>query len=321
MPDTPIPAAYEDLRLDELLHIMDAATSLRKERETAALVLGEQETRRRLRDKLMQTAAATGEELTPAEVDAAIARYFDALHDFPEPESRFQVLLARAYIRRGLVLSIVGGAMVWCAAAAGLFLLPGAPFNSKTRAAKALEELWSEVDARRGMLVALAEDPETDARIEALGARASSLRATGDVGEIETIGAQLRKLEARLKDRFDLRVASPTGGESAISLSWEDDEGARDPEFYLIVEAVDDAGRPVKVRIRDAETGNESDVSRWAELVPEEVYARLANDKQSDGVLDERRFGIKRRGSEEIQVLIANPDGTPVARRRQLVRW
>jgi hypothetical protein len=55
--------------------------------------------------------------------------------------------------------------------------------------------------------------------------------------------------------------------------------------------------------------------------VPKKVFDRLARDKQKDGVLDERTFGAKPRGSREFKVELRGDDDQPIERRGQITSW
>lgn len=61
-----------DASMHDMLRIMDVASALRRERETAEAVLDVATAKQKLRERLLATAAAAGEPVTAAEVDAAI---------------------------------------------------------------------------------------------------------------------------------------------------------------------------------------------------------------------------------------------------------
>jgi hypothetical protein len=108
-------AAAADLSLDETLRIMDVARALRRERDVAELQFNRAEIRARLRDRLLASAESTGDQFTPAEVDAAIEQYFNNLHTYRDPPWSMSLLFAHLYIRRGrvLLLMILCAALIW----------------------------------------------------------------------------------------------------------------------------------------------------------------------------------------------------------------
>jgi hypothetical protein len=54
----------------------------------------------------------------------------------------------------------------------------------------------------------------------------------------------------------------------------------------------------------NSETGQTSSVTTWAEQIPKEVFDRLANDKRSDGILNETRYAEKTRGALSERILL-----------------
>jgi len=103
MPDPPA-TPDADLSIAEMLRIMDVARTLRREREVVDWQLNLDQTKQELRQRLMGMAGATGEPVTPEEVEVAIQLYYDNLHAYQEPPRGFALMLAHVCIRRGRVL-------------------------------------------------------------------------------------------------------------------------------------------------------------------------------------------------------------------------
>jgi Family of unknown function (DUF6384) len=121
-----------------------------------------------------------------------------------------------------------------------------------------------------------------------------------------------------LKSQYTIEVVHDPGKKSGLHRYYKN----RHSGYYLIVEARDSAGRPVKLPIRDSEKDNVvRTVSRWAERVPKEVYDRIATDKRSDGRLDEFVFAVKQRGRAEPEVRMVGPEGRPLTRLGQILEW
>ncbi|MEM8866512.1 MAG: DUF6384 family protein [Planctomycetota bacterium] len=111
-------AGSEDLTIAEMTRIMDVAQALRRERTIAARELSQNETKRMLRQQLIETARVTGDPVTEAEIDAAIEHYFDTLHEFEPPEASLETFLAYLYVMRGEILAWTaflggGAAVLW----------------------------------------------------------------------------------------------------------------------------------------------------------------------------------------------------------------
>ncbi len=107
-------AELKQLSLEELLRIMDVATTLRKEQDVVEEQLNMDQIKVRLRQRLLDAAEITGERVTAEQIDKAIENYYDKLHTFEEPKWSFSVLMAHIYVRRATILkwAIAIGAIV-----------------------------------------------------------------------------------------------------------------------------------------------------------------------------------------------------------------
>ena len=103
MPDTTV-TPDADLSIAEMLRIMDVARTFRREREVVDRQLSLDQTKQELRQRLLGMAGATGEPVTPEEVEVAIQLYYENLHAYRDPPRGVRLLLANLYIRRGRVL-------------------------------------------------------------------------------------------------------------------------------------------------------------------------------------------------------------------------
>lgn len=95
----------QELSLKETLRVMDVAREMRDQRETAEEMFRRDDLRNKLRDKLVRTARLSGDNVTDAEIDAAIAQYFETLHTYDEPEGGMKRFLAHCWIWRGRIMA------------------------------------------------------------------------------------------------------------------------------------------------------------------------------------------------------------------------
>jgi hypothetical protein len=167
-----------------------------------------------------------------------------------------------------------------------------------------------------------ASEPDVERDVAALVAAARAAEETGDDAKLHQLAAKLRSIQEELELEYTLSIANPAAeGGSATQRNFTDERGTRSSGFYLLVEARDANGNAVTVPIENRETGRIERVSRWGEQAPEEVFDRLAADKQQDGVLDERTFGVKRRGVRRLEVTLPGADGAPLTRQGQITSW
>lgn len=121
-------ADVSQLSINEMLRVMDVAREMRKDREKAEKVLQRDDFRAELRVKLMRTAQVSGDNVTEAEIEAAIATYFSNRHRFEEPPAGMQTMIAHAWVRRKAIVGWTIAAAVTAVATWGLFFASFAPF-------------------------------------------------------------------------------------------------------------------------------------------------------------------------------------------------
>ncbi len=328
-----------DLSLNDMLQIMDVARELRSDRELVSRELSHEETVARLRERLLAATQHTGEQLTPAEVDAAIELYFDNLYTYREPPFSLSVVLAHLYIRRrGIGAAIVVLCGVWL----GIWLLAGrtgpppvpvtqAPHSSSTQphgpaaiaespTVAALDWATEEPRMRASLeqLRSLTTDEVALRQIESLSSQLQLASTLQDVGQFTAARESVRQLTTDLNSEYEVRIVRE--GRSAARRDFADETGVQSSRYYVIVEAL--SGPTALAQwIENAETGERRQVTRWGEEVPENVYERLKADKQADGILDERVFAIKQRGKLTWEVQLQGVTGTPLSRASQILEW
>jgi hypothetical protein len=93
----------ENLSLQDTLRVMDVAREMRDRRETAEEMFRRDDLRGNLREKLLRTARMSGDNVTEAEIDAAIGKYMETLYVFQEPEAGFSRFMAHCWVWRGRI--------------------------------------------------------------------------------------------------------------------------------------------------------------------------------------------------------------------------
>ncbi len=101
-------------------------------------------------------------------------------------------------------------------------------------------------------------------------------------------------LQADIEREYELRVANQPGECSGVWRIPDANPGARN--YYIIVEAIDRRGAPVEASVINEEDGKRYRVSRWGLRVDESVFREIAADKTDDGIIQNNRFGVKKRG-------------------------
>ncbi|QDU88186.1 hypothetical protein Pla175_15580 [Pirellulimonas nuda] len=312
----PPPAAAE-LSVAEMTRIMDVAGTLRRERRIAEQQLSRDETKQMLRERLLEAARVSGDPVTEQEIDAAIAAYFENLHEFKPPEPGMETFAASVYVRRGPIakwaVGIASAAVLWWALATS-GVLPGTARNERIA-----DDLLGQIQQSAAAVQEMAVVPDVQARVDSFVKSAEAFRESGRPEDMRSVLASIASLESTLKQEYTLRIVQQP--RSGVERNFEDESGKRVSGQYVIVQALDSAGRPLPMEIRDAETGQLKTVTTWGEQVPEAVFERIAADKQADGVLDEAVFASKERGKTDVEVQMSGAEGAPVARGRQITQW
>jgi hypothetical protein len=307
--------AGERLSLEELTRIMDVATTLRKERAIVEQQLNNDQIKAKLRERLLEAAKVSGDAVTEAEVDAAVDQYYDRLHEFREPPASFTKFLAHLWVLRTRLVKWLIGIVGVVAAVAAFSMVQGARQNA------AVNNLYDQAVQHQSAILTWDEAESLKAEVEALVSAAEAARRNGDAAELTRINQELAALDRAFATQYEVTILSSPDERSGTERIWNDDQGSRTSGFFVFVTARDDEGRNVEVTVHDRETDATKTVTRWGEQVPEAVFDRLLEDKQADGVLDEREFAVKHRGTRELEIVLKGEDGQPIQRGGQITSW
>lgn len=357
--DPLVPTA--DASMDDMLRIMDVATALRRQRETAEAQLDVATAKVRLRERLLATAAAAGEPVTAAEVDAAIEEYFRRQHEYRDPPRSWASVWAHLWVMRGsllvmfCVLSIATVGVVFLAqSVASSFTrspeqpkteiprpvfstpptqtspvphvaplpTPSAPVPAQVPAPvrdtnAELAALWASFERDAAAATALAADDDARRRVQRVVTLAASANTAGDLVRLRSAVGDLGALMQRLDQEYVVTIVSRQGEQSGVDRY----QNGKLSGYYAIVEAIAPNGSKLSQSIKNAETGNTDSVTKWGELVPDEVWNRIVADKKADGVVDDAEFARKVRGSYAETTTILDGLGKPLGRGRQITRW
>ncbi|WP_417749409.1 DUF6384 family protein [Rosistilla oblonga] len=319
--DDPSPADdAASLSLPEMLRVLEVARQMREDRQTAEVALRRDEVRTQIRRKLIESAKVTGEEVSDAEVDAAIEQYFDTMHVLKEPKFGFESLLAHVYVMRRRVAAGAAAVTVALAVTWYAFLSPWAPLSPTVRAERAAAVQVEQSQVLLQQIESASLDPDATAEASRLMAE---VQAAGAANPSAATAAheRLNKLWGQMQKQYEVHIVSGASEMSAFERDFTDDQGTRLAGYYVVVETRSPEGRVLRQSIRNAETGEEQLVARWAERVSKDVYERLRDDKVSDGVLNETLFAVKRRGEIEERVQIPTRSGEMLQRKAQITNW
>jgi len=297
-PQLTMPVGTDVAPLDEVMLAMDVVDTLRHrelmlEREVTA-----EDRDQRLLVRLREIYTAQGITVTDDVLEQGVKALREERFVYTAPAPSFGRSLALLYVSRGRWGKWVGGAVALVAVAALAFeLLIVWP---QTRAA---ETLPRDLQSAYQLIISETKDPKALEQAQQTLSEGQVALSRRDFGGAGAAIGQLRGLEARLEQQYELRIVSRPGERSGVWRQSEENPAARN--YYLIVEAIAPNGAPLTIPIRNEETGNTRPVRRWGLRVDEATYESVAADKRDDGIIEKNVVGEKHRGELDPQYSVA----------------
>jgi hypothetical protein len=272
--------------LDDVMLAMDVVDTLRRRDRLVKQELDLTGREEDLKERLRKIYAAQGIEVPDHVIEQGVAALKEERFVYKPPPAGLATRMARLYVSRGqwgkwalggLAAPILAWAGYWFT-----FTLPDA-------------SLPQDLTQAHWQVTGLAVD-DAAARAEAdaaLGAGKAAL-ADEDAKAARVALRRLEDLRRVLDQEYRLRIVNRPGERSGVFRI--PDVNSTASNYYIVVEGLDGAGNPVKVPIKNEETGKTEVVTKWGLRVDEKVYNAVGRDKKDDGIIEKDRFGIKRRG-------------------------
>jgi len=142
----------------------------------------------------------------------------------------------------------------------------------------------------------MSESREDAVRVQAEKLYADALAAlnTGDVQGARKGSTALHELYGRVVQEYELHIVSKPGTPSGVWREPRNRAGARN--YYVIVDAVTPGGERLALPIASEEDGTTRTVVQWGLRVDNATYERIRRDKLDDGIIQNKRVGVKDRG-------------------------
>lgn len=297
MASTAKPEALQDVML-----AMDVVDTLRHADKLVVRELDSDGRRERLIDRLRQIYEAQGIEVTDAILREGVLALEQERFAYAPQGSGFSRLLARIYIARSrwlkplLLLLAVAGFLY-----AAWFAVSVVPARMEA------SQLPAELRSAYVEAVSLSEGQPLVNRIESIYQRGTGALERGDSATAQAAVEELDGLVQVLAQSYELRVVNEPGAQSGVFRVPDVNSSARN--YYLIVEPVDNVGRPLRVNVRNEEDGKNYSVKRYGLRVSEAVFNSVGADKQDDGIIQDNVLGRKAAGMLEPEFLIETPGG------------
>lgn len=311
MSATALPAAKDTSKLDDVLLAMDVVDTLRHREQ---LVLNELDAGTReaaLLVRLKDIYAAQGIDVPEQILREGVKALEEQRFMYEPPKPSLGVSLAKIYIARDRwITPLVLAAIAFGSLGAAWHFGVAVPERQKADAARIelAETLPSEIGRLHGEVVALAREDAARLKADALKADGDRAIAAGDVRTAQEARDGLALLQQDLAAVYEVRIVyGPGEARSGVFRIPDDVPGARN--FYLIVEAVDPAGRLVEVPLTSEEDRRSDRVTRWGQRVSEAVFRSVADDKSDDQIIQNAVIGRKVQGYISPQYTVETPGG------------
>ena len=284
--------------LDELMLAMDVVDTIRHRELIVERELGQGDRDQALRARLREIYKSQGIEVTDSVIDAGIKALKESRFTYTPPAPGLGRTLALVWVRRHRIVGFTAAILIGIGALWG-----GYQYGIVAPAQRSAEAARIELaQTLPKSLQAAYDETLRESRIDAARARADQLFGDGraalaakDAAAAKAAIAGLDKLRNELVQTYQLRIVQD--GDSGVWRVPDVNPNARN--YYLIVEAVASNGAALTMPVINEEDGRVYNVAAWGIRVPEEVFQEVRDDKEDDGIIQNRVIAEKRRGELE----------------------
>lgn len=278
--------------LDDVMLAMDVVDTLRHRQLLVERELNSEDRDKRMIGRLRKIYASQGIEVPDHVLEEGVAALKENRFVYEPPAGGFQTYLARLYVSRGQWGKPV---LMFIAAIAVLLLVYWFLLHAPAERERAA--MPGDLESRHEAVVELAVDAEVDRRADGLLSRGQSALSEDDTEAASQVLDELQALQDELELEYTLRIVSRPGEVSGVWRIPDANPDARN--YYIVVEAVTANGEVLQRPVVNEEDGQTYTVDKWALRVEEGVFNSIADDKRDDGIIQNNRFGVKRRGHLE----------------------
>lgn len=311
MSDTAVLAVRDQSKLDDVLLAMDVVDTLRHREQLVMSELDAGAREAALLGRLKDIYAAQGIDVPEPILREGVKALEERRFQYEPPKPSLGVTLAKIYITRSRWMMPLAFAVIALGALFAAWHFGVAePGRQQAEAAQIelAETLPSEIGRLHAGVTAMALEEAARLRADTLKADGDRAISASDVDAARAARDGLALLQTDLAAIYDVRVVYGPGEErSGVFRIPEDVPGGRN--YYLIVEAVDPAGRLVEVPITSEEDRRSARVTRWGQRVSEPVFESVAADKRDDQIIQNAVIGRKAQGYLSPQYTVETPGG------------
>ncbi len=284
--------------LDEVLLAMDVVDTLRHRDKMVLRELDQSGREAELIERLREIYTAQGIEVPDHILRDGVKALQENRFSYTPPKPSLSVRLARLYVSRDKWLKpVLAGVVALVVGGFGYQYGVVKPAAAKAEAARVefTETFPIKIASAREVVQAAALDTEADRLAETYYQDGMAAARNKDRSGVMSALRDLELLERDVAAQYDIRIVYGPGVErSGVFRIPDDDPSARN--YYLIVEAIDPAGRRVEVPVVSEENQQRMRTTRWGQRVSKEVFDRVATDKNDDQIIQNAVIGVKPSG-------------------------
>jgi hypothetical protein len=293
MPDTGIAPQ----KLDDVMIAMDVVDTLRHREGVVARELNEEGREGELLARLRQIYHDQGIDVPDRVLAEGVKALKDSRFVYTPPPASWKRTWLTWWVRResyGKRLTLAGGAIAALLIGYHLLVTRPAQLAAERARVEITETLPKQIRQVHADVIAVAADEAGKERAAALLSDGERAIRLGDREAMTKVAADLAALRNEITREYTLTIVSRRGESTGV---WRrPPHGSQARNYYLIVEPLAPDGSKLSLPIRNEETGATEVVSKYGVRVPEATFEAVARDKRDDGIVQNNRFGMKRRG-------------------------
>jgi hypothetical protein len=307
-------AAAAPATLDDMMLAMDVVDTLRHRDRLVERELNEDLREEQLIERLRALYKSQGITVP----DSVLAEGVNALKEsrfvYTPPKPSFRRTLATLWVKRATHGKWLAAGLAVLVVAIGLYHFGVTrPRQQAAEAARIelAETLPRQLAAAHQAVTAEARVADARQRADTILAQGRSALDRGNAAEARAAAADLDQLARALRQEYVLRIAGRPEDQTGFFREHPRFQGRA---YFIVVDAIDPAGKPVQLPIHNDETNRTETVSRFAVRVPDETFQAVRNDKSRNGIVQNARMAEKRRGYIE-------PEFRMPALASRITRW
>lgn len=296
--------------LDDLMIAMDVVDTIRHRDDLVRRELNEPERESDLIDRLREIYRQQGIEVSDSVLREGVRALKESRFTYVPPPRSWKRTMLELWVGRRRYGAVAAVALGLLGAAGGyqyFAVTRPAQISAEQSRIEVTETLPKSIRSLHADILSVATDPVIKPQADRLLADGERAIRDKDGPAMTRISNELKQLRDDLQLEYTLTIVSRPGDTTGVWRQPPRSTAVRN--YYLIVEPLAADGRKLKLPIRNEETGEMATVDKLGVRVPESTWTAVAEDKRDDGIVQRNKFGIKRRGTLQIEYLMAHEDG------------